>query len=144
MEYFKVQTNEGNGVLHITYRGEYLPYNYIVDNWQDIHNSWNVNIKRISDNKKDTKRSAVYIVSQYLAGQNSSYQRSSQSWKWLFRGYRSSFLNYLNGFYHNDFQNRYFKNKSEISFSDICSKWDELVYLRMKPPPPQQVLLNCG
>jgi hypothetical protein len=86
-EYFKVLTNEGNGVLHILYRGSYLPYNFIVDNWQDIHNSWDLNIKLID--LTDPKDSAGYVVSQYVSHQRSSYVRSSQSWNWVFRGFKS-------------------------------------------------------
>ena len=86
-EYFKVETNEGNGVLHILYRGSYLPYDFLVDNWQEIHNSWDVNIMKI--NLNDSKNAAGYVVSQYVGGQGSSYVRSSQSWKWVFRGFKS-------------------------------------------------------
>ena len=86
-EYFKVQTNEGNGVLHILYRGSYLPQSFLVDNWTDIHNSWDLNIKKI--NLSDCRSASCYIVSQYVGYQNSSYVRSSQSWNWVFRGFKS-------------------------------------------------------
>ena len=85
-EYFRVETNEGNGVLHILFRGQWLPYNYLVDNWQEIHNSWDLNIKFIDT--ADPKSSAGYVVSQYLSSQRSSYVRSSQSWNWVFRGFK--------------------------------------------------------
>ena len=84
-EYFKVETNEGNGVLHIFYRGSYLPYNYLADNWMDIHNSWEINIQKVD--LTNPKKSSAYVVNQYVAGQGSSYVRSSQSWDWVFRGY---------------------------------------------------------
>ena len=85
--YFKVATNEGNGVLHIVFKGSYLPYNYIVDNWMDIHNSWDINIKIIKPTKKDTQKATSYCVTQYLANQGTSYQRSSMSWDWTIRAY---------------------------------------------------------
>jgi hypothetical protein len=86
-EYFKVETNESNGVLHITYRGSYLPYDFLVDNWTDIHLSWDLNIKKI--NLDDSKNASCYIVSQYVGGQGSSYVRSSQSWNWVYRGFKT-------------------------------------------------------
>jgi len=86
-EYFKVETSEGNGVLHILYRGSYLPYNFIVDNWMDIHNSWDINIKKVD--LSDCKSSACYVVSQYVGGQGSAYVRGSSSRKWVYSGYVS-------------------------------------------------------
>jgi len=86
-EYFKVETNEGNGVLHILYRGSYLPYNFLSDNWFDIHLSFDVNIKKIDNS--NSKSASCYVVGQYVSSQHSSYVRSSQSWKWVFRGFKS-------------------------------------------------------
>jgi hypothetical protein len=88
-EYFKVHTNEGNGVLHILYRGSYLPYNFLVDNWNEIHLSWDINIMQI--NLKDSKSASGYIVSQYIGNQNTSYVRSSQSWSWVYRGFKTDY-----------------------------------------------------
>ena len=88
-QYVKVHTNEGYGVLHIVYRGSYCPYNWLVDNWFDIHLSWSVNIRLIKSDKKHNKRVAGYVVSQYVAGQGSSFVRMSQSWDWVFRGFKS-------------------------------------------------------
>lgn len=98
-EYFRVETNEGNGVLHILFRGQWLPYNYLVDNWMDIHNSWDLNIKAIDT--ADPKGSAGYVVSQYLSKQISSYVRSSQSWSWVFRGFKSLWYR-MSKFYNDD------------------------------------------
>lgn len=96
LEYFKVETSEGNGVLHILYRGQYLPYNFIVDNWQDIHNSWEVNIQLI--NKDKPVDSALYVVGQYVAGQDTAYVRSSHSWNWVFRGFKSKWYEFCRWF----------------------------------------------
>lgn len=87
IEYFKVETNEGNGVLHIVYRGSYLPHAWISSMWSEIHNSPIVNIKLLDYN--DMKKTSFYIVSQYMSTQSSSYVRSSQSWNWVFRGFKS-------------------------------------------------------
>jgi len=141
-EYFKVTTNEGNGVVHIIFKGDYLPYNYIVDNWTDIHNTWEVNIKAIKDKKKDLRKSANYVVSQYIANQDSSYQRSSKSWYWIIRGYNknwNSFKHWCNSrFYYNEFHNKYYKNREEINIIDLWKK--KLIELSRKPPPHQYKL----
>ncbi|MBE3095251.1 MAG: hypothetical protein IMZ52_09495, partial [Actinobacteria bacterium] len=46
-----------------------------------------VNIKLLDF--QDEKKTSCYIVSQYVSSQNSSYVRSSQSWNWVFRGFKS-------------------------------------------------------
>ena len=86
-DYFKVETNEGNGVLHILYRGSYLPYSWLSSVWSEIHNSPIVNIKLL--NLHDSIKTSCYIVSQYVSFQYSSYVRSSQSWDWVFHGFKT-------------------------------------------------------
>ncbi len=86
-EYFKVVTNEGNGVIHVVYRGSYLPHSFLVDNWMDIHLSWDVDIRMVD--LSNPKGASCYVVSQYVGGQGCSYVRSSQSWNWVFRGFKS-------------------------------------------------------
>jgi len=81
-DYFKVVTNEGNGVIHILYDGQYLPYNYLVDNWNDIHNSWEINIQLVDNLKKDDLKTTNYLVSQYVSNQYCTYTRYSMSKNW--------------------------------------------------------------
>lgn len=115
-EYFKVQTNEGNGVLHILFRGDYLPYNFLVDNWMDINNSWDLNIKQID--LADLKSASCYVVSQYVSNQRSSYVRSSQSWNWVFYGFKSKWYMFRHWYPDTCFElwDDYLKNISESSF----------------------------
>lgn len=114
-EYFRVETNEGNGVLHILFRGSWLPYNFLVDNWMDIHNSWDLNIKLI--NMDQLKQSSSYVVSQYMSSQNSSYVRSSQSWKWVFRGFKTRW--HLLKYQYNNWKNYFEVDKYEM--------WDNIL-----------------
>ena len=86
IEYCKVVTNEGNGVIHLLMRCGYLPYNYLASEWNDIHLSWNVNITNIDITKNESCDVASYIVSQYVANQKTSYVRGSQSKRWIFPG----------------------------------------------------------
>jgi hypothetical protein len=120
-EYFKVETNEGNGVLHILYRGSYLPYNFLVDNWQDIHLSWDVSIKHIDiDNSKSA---ACYVVSQYVSNQKSSYVRSSWSWNWVFRGFKFIWYRMRSGYPNDCFElwDNILKNRASSYFFNQLS-----------------------
>jgi len=123
-EYFKVETNEGNGVLHILYRGSYLPYNFLVDNWQDIHLSWDLNIKKIDI--KNPSSSALYVVGQYVSNQNSSYVRSSQSWNWVFRGFKKIWYQF----------SRFYPDKKIMLWNNYLKKYS------MKYFYPQKNLLD--
>ncbi len=126
-EYFKVETSEGNGVLHILYRGQYLPYNFIVDNWQDIHNSWDIHIMEVDLNRaKDT---SAYIVSQYIGNQQSAYVRSSQSWNWVFRGYKQL----------------WYKMKQDYPYQKkYIELWDKILINKAKNYFIKQTQLDCG
>jgi hypothetical protein len=132
-EYFKVQTNEGNGVLHILYRGEWLPYNFLVDNWQDIHISWDINIKYV--NMDDIKEASSYVVSQYMSSQESSYVRSSQSWKWIFRGFKSKW--YLLKYHYRKFPSCFKNNLFDI-WDNILKEYAENYFY------PQRKLADFG
>lgn len=138
--YFKVQTNEGNGVLHNLYKGDYLPYNYLLDNWQDIHNSWNVNIKEVKTDKKDNSRVASYVVAQYVSHQDATFVRSSQTWNWIFRGYRKKFQEFLMANL-KDWTKQYKKYdgswnapfKENVDFKRILERWNSVVYRIVNP-----------
>jgi hypothetical protein len=138
-EYFKVTTNEGNGVLHIIYKGQYLPYNYLVDNWQDIHNSWELNITLLNSSKKDYQKASSYVITQYLSNQDSTYQRSSQSWSWVVRGYTKTWHKFLQEchlkYCYNPVKRRFYKNSQEVN---IFKEWHEYLIELTKPPPPIQ------
>jgi len=86
-EYWKCKTSEGGGVLHIVYRGDYIPQAYLSEMWYQITgDSYVVDIREID--LKDGKRVARYVVSQHLSGgQGTSYVRSSWSWGWVCKGF---------------------------------------------------------
>jgi len=134
-DYFKIKTNEGNGVLHILYKGDYIPYNYLVDLWNDLHNSWNINIKKVETSDKSAYRTSDYIVSQYLTNQESSYQRSSQSWGWTIRGYIKKFYAFIDlcktKYYYNVVKRKFYKNHIEV---DIFTQWLNYLFEMLKPP----------
>jgi len=81
-EYVRVRTSEGNGVLHVLFRGCYIPHRWLQEQWEDIHVSWNVDIR-------DTRRyHCSYVVNQYLCGQ-SSFIRYSMTQSWVEHGFVS-------------------------------------------------------
>jgi len=86
-EYWKCRTSEGGGVLHIVYRGDFIPQDYISECWYEITgDSFVVDIREI--NYDDYKRVARYVVSQHFtAGQGNLYVRSSWSWGWVCKGF---------------------------------------------------------
>jgi hypothetical protein len=83
LKYWKINTNEGNGVMHIVYRGGFLPYKWLSDNWLDIHGAWDLNVQRLESS--DPKSVANYLIGGYLCQQ--SYERMSWSYDWVFRGF---------------------------------------------------------
>ncbi|MCD6262479.1 MAG: hypothetical protein J7J52_05605 [Deltaproteobacteria bacterium] len=93
--YFKVHTNEGNGVFHILYSGDFIPQKWLKAQWMALHNAWNVNVKSVSNNRKKV---ASYVVGQYIVNQDSTFTRFSWSSGWLMRG-AVAMWNYLKGWY---------------------------------------------
>ena len=87
LQYCKINTSEGNGVIHALFVGAYIPQEWISKAWSEIHNgSVVVDIREVRLCKKsDVKSMGRYLVSQYLARQ--SYERMSWSWRWVCRGF---------------------------------------------------------
>ena len=113
LAYFKVETNEGYGVLHVLYRAkQYLPQQWLSIQWQEIHKSSYVYIKEVPDT--DIAR---YVVTQYVAAQGSSYQRCSWSQSWVCRGFVKSWKRHLRWFIQ-------WKYKLNLTFIDLLNKWN--------------------
>lgn len=93
VEYFRLRTNEGNGVLHIVYRGPYIPHSFLKRNWKEIHGASIVFIQALYGK---SKRISGYLASHYLAGHN-SFMRQSWSWGWVFRGFVKVWYRVRNG-----------------------------------------------
>ena len=52
MKYWKIRTNEGNGVLHIVFGGKYIPQEWLSEQWADIHKSPIVDIRSLRETRK--------------------------------------------------------------------------------------------
>jgi len=84
IEYFKVETGEGNGVLHMVWaikwnRPVWIAQTWLSAEWEKITGAHRVWIKRMGHGKGDVRRVSRYFALQYLAGQ-SSVVRVSWSW----------------------------------------------------------------
>ncbi|MBA7708000.1 hypothetical protein ES703_116887 [subsurface metagenome] len=86
MEYWKLRTSEGNGVLHIIYAGPWIPQSWLSKSWGEIHNSPIVYIQKMRFKRK---RLVSYLMSHYLPAHDDGglYTRMSWSWGWVFRGF---------------------------------------------------------
>lgn len=86
MEYWKLRTSEGLGVLHIIYWGTFIPQSWLSRTWQVIHASPVVYIQKLRFKRK---KLINYLMSHYLPAHDHGriYTRMSWSWGWVFRGF---------------------------------------------------------
>jgi hypothetical protein len=128
-EYCRVKTDEGNGVVHVLYKGAYIPKSWIVKNWYSIHKSYIVDIGTVRSDKKLVN----YIVSHYLSSQKCEKTQMSWSKGWLPRGaiqvWRDILAVIRRTFYYNDIQDKYYKAKKEISHRKVMrlrlKRWND-------------------
>ena len=84
VDYFKIQTEEGNGVLHMVWAivhggAVWIPQEWLSAEWEKITGAKVVYIKRIGKDKGNVRRIGRYCVQQYLAGQDAIVR---VSWSW--------------------------------------------------------------
>jgi len=87
MKYWKIRTNEGNGVLHIVFRGKYIPQKWLSEQWADIHKSPIVDIRSLRETRKGLTGIVFYLVGNYLSKQ--SFERMSWGYSWVFPAFVS-------------------------------------------------------
>ena len=131
-QYWKVITDEGNGVAHVLYKGEYMTQKWLSYNWNKIHSSYIVDIR-----KCDNERSiASYLVNQYLSSQKCSYTRMSYSNKWIFKGavkvWNDILTSVKNRCFYNPVQEKWYYKRKPIQFKEILSwalhRWNTILY----------------
>lgn len=86
LEYCRVRTDEGYGVLHVIYRAGkkgFIPHKWLKREWKRIHGASIVFIQAL---RGKNKRIARYISANYISGHH-SFMRQSWSWNWCFRGF---------------------------------------------------------
>jgi len=105
-EYFAVFTDEGCGVIHCVYVGDYIPQAWLQEQWSAIHRAYGVNIKQVRGYKKERHQKgsysryrgksgdkvyypqglAGYMLNQYLRGQN-AIRTINHSKGWVYPGF---------------------------------------------------------
>jgi hypothetical protein len=85
-DYFVVRTAEGNGVLHVLFFGDYIPYDWIKENWVEIHGAWSVSISETKTGIYSPNSLTKYILTQYIQGQN-AIEHYYFSKNWVFPGF---------------------------------------------------------
>jgi len=84
-DYLRVQTDEGHGVLHIPYFGDYIPQKWLSDTWMALHGAWNVSVS--ARDQGNARKLAGYMLRQEVCGQDQYVGNISWSWSWVFRGF---------------------------------------------------------
>jgi hypothetical protein len=87
IQYCKLETDEGNGVIHALCVGDYLPQDWLSKQWQEIHGAWNIDIRAAKRAGSGSQKFAAYMLGQYVAGQ-SGIIRVSCSKNWVYPGWR--------------------------------------------------------
>lgn len=82
MKYWKIRTSEGNGVLHMVFRGKYIPQEWLSEQWADIHKSPIVDIRSLHETRKGLTGIVFYLIGNYLSKQ--SFERMSWDYSWVF------------------------------------------------------------
>lgn len=88
VQYWRLTTVEGNGVIHslVAAPGNeslYIPFKWLVAQWLRIHGAPRVYLKRYRYGDSSRKNVAKYLVQQYMAGQPAGL-RLSCSWRETF------------------------------------------------------------
>jgi hypothetical protein len=136
-DYIKIKTTEGNGVLHIPYFGDYLPFNFLCDIFSFYSGfAWDLDIRRVGgspNSNKDRKKLSYYVMNQYVTNQKdkngfSVYNGYNAGWHWVFRGFTNWYNQFKDNYRCLDYEDR---NKVLNAF---------LIRKGWIPPPEQQFL----
>lgn len=97
-DYFSVRTDEGNGVIHIVFSGDYIPFVWLMENWLDISGT---NFIWINDPYKQTYNGrrvrneydvSMYLMSQYISIKQGNDFVYGYSHDWLYDGYCKDYV----------------------------------------------------
>jgi hypothetical protein len=112
MQYWKVCTQEGLGVLHVVFRvidekmprkrkkgtlfskrtRGFVPHSWLSKTWEEIHGAKNVEIHELKG-KKSERDIAYYVVGNYVSKQ--PIKRMSYSQKWVCKGFAKKWKAFL-------------------------------------------------
>ena len=132
MEYLKIETREGNGVLHAIFYGDYLPYAWLSQVWSKVHEgSWNIHISSTKGGVRRPNRVASYVLRQYVQNQ-SAHIRTSYNHRWVFKGFVGMWKALIRK-----------RMDDRIPFAEILAEWDKIIE-RGRGPPKQVELSKYG
>lgn len=141
-EYCKIQTNEGNGVFHILYKGDYIPKSWIKRNWYDIHDSYIIKIEKPRTNKGLTS----YLVNHYLSNQKCDYTRLSWSRGWLPQGAIRRWKHICKAvrlrYFYNPVKKQYYHKKRLVTKKEISAYRLQMWYKYLKSVAYRQTTLS--
>lgn len=128
INYLKVETMEGNGVLHVPYFGDYIPQRWLSDNWKELRGAGIVDIRATDAVRGGGSRGlARYLLRQYIADQD-ALVRYSCGVRWVFRGSRRMFHQII----------------KHCGFVAGCMTWQRLMEARWEPPGPDEWIDKRG
>lgn len=106
-EYCRVQTPEGNGVIHLLYEGSYIERDWLKVQWEDLTSAYIVDIREMYGKG--------YKIAGYLMGYlgHHSEFRTSYSKKWCFSGFVKQWTRVKRYYY------RYFYFKGESFYEAL-------------------------
>lgn len=83
--YFSVRTGEGvSGVWHIAWFGDFIPHQWLSDQWEALHKAKNVSLID-HGSVRSSHKLVGYFLSHYFKGQD-KIKHISWSWKWIRKG----------------------------------------------------------
>jgi len=127
-EYCKVRTDEGYGVLHLLYRGGYIPQKWVSDAWREIHGAGVVDVRAVG---KGVRKAARYLAG-HLALQGGHL---SWSWGWVWHGFVRDWER-LKKAWHNaarGYLGRGWTQKTALPWGSLLAVWRW--HLAMNSPP---------
>lgn len=136
INYYKFETSEGYGVLHMIWAirsssAVWIPQKLLSDTWEKLTGAKIVYIKRVGNRKKDRTKIANYFISRYLTSDHHAGKiiRASYSW-WrdclpLGKAFTSLLKYCRNGFQEHHSKLSFFKNP--ITFREFIAGWNSLL-----------------
>lgn len=123
--YFSVRTGEGvSGVWHIAWIGDFIPHEWLSEQWEDLHQAKNVCLVDYG-NIRSSNRLIGYFLSHYFTKQD-EIKHISWSWRWLRK----------------DAVGKWKKMVKGEGIIKAIFVWDYMMKNKMENPPPGQVTLE--
>lgn len=126
IKYCRVNTLEGNGVVHCIYQGLRLDDKWIRETWMSITGA---NITFIKELYGDSKKQAHYIASQYVTQQKTDYIYGT-SRDWVYNGFLKDYDEVKRGArdWSRGYVNEFNKYVAPVDWSKCKEMWYRFLY----------------